>query len=481
MDEAAARDVVLVKAIESTDQARDVLSDDDRRHASRSARELAQWDATEKGQPLTPALFLQRRAAQILTRLAERKPAAAAFFRPRPWGRLAALALPFAALLCGVLADRIGDPHRVDLLSAPLLLMLIWNLLVYVGLLLWPLLPAAVRPRLAARPTLALALPRRRPPPWLAAALSRFGAEWLSLSAPLQAARMKRALHLSAAMLALGAAASLYLRGILAQYRVGWESTFLDAGQVHGLLSLLFAPAMALLRLPGFTLQQVQALQLPQAAAGASGALWVHLYAATLLLFIILPRLALAALAWRRERRLASAFPLDLAQPYFSRLCAGLTPDVAACLWVRPYSYRVGDSLRNSLADIARGLLGEQAGLVLGAATAYGAPLAPGAAPPGALCAALFALSATPEPENHGDFLDQLRRESGAGTVALVDESGYLDRLGPQAAARAEERAALWRQFCAQHQTPMALVNLDHPQRHRDDIERLLAAGASAR
>ncbi|RYE91277.1 MAG: DUF2868 domain-containing protein, partial [Oxalobacteraceae bacterium] len=66
MDEAAARDVLLVKAIETTDQAREVLSDDDRRLASRSARELAQWDATEKKQPLTPALFLHRRAVQLL-------------------------------------------------------------------------------------------------------------------------------------------------------------------------------------------------------------------------------------------------------------------------------------------------------------------------------------------------------------------------------------------------------------------------------
>jgi hypothetical protein len=484
MDEAAARDVLLVKAIETADQARAVLSEDDRRHASRSARELAQWDATERKQPLTPALFLHSRAAQILARLAERKPAAAVFFKPRPWGRLAAIVLPFAALLCGVLVDRIGDPHRVDLLSAPLLLMLAWNLLVYAGLLLWPLLrlvlPTAARPRLPAR--LTLALPRRRPPPWLAAALSQFSAEWLTLSAPLQAARLKRALHLSAAMLALGAAASLYLRGILAQYRVGWESTFLDAGQVHGLLSLLFAPAMTLLRLPGFTLQQVQALQAPPAAPGASGALWVHLYAATLLLLVILPRLVLAALAWRREKRLAAAFPLDLAQPYFSRLCAGLTPDAAACLWVRPYSYRVSDSLRSGLADIARRLLGEQAGLVLDTSTDYGETVAPGAPPPGALCAALFALSATPEPENHGEFLGQLRRAGAVGAVvALVDESGYLERLGPQAAGRAAERAALWRRFCAQHQTAMAVVNLDDPQRHANDIEALLTPSVSAR
>jgi len=477
MDEAAARDILMVKAIETTDQAREVLSDDDRRHASRSARELAQWDATEKKQALTPALFLHRRATQILARLAERKPAAAAFFRARPWGRLAALTLPFAAFLFGVLADRIGDPHRVDLLSAPLLLMLIWNLLVYAGLLLWPLLPRGSRPHLPA--WRAPALPRRRPPPWLAAALAQFGAEWLRLSAPLQAARMKRALHLSAAMLALGAAFSLYLRGILAQYRVGWESTFLDAAQVHGLLSLLFAPAMTLLRLPGFTLTEVQALQIPQAAPAASGALWVHLYAATLLLFVILPRLALATLAWRRERRLAAAFPVDLAHPYFSRLCAGLTPDAAACLWVRPYSYRVSDSQRGSLAELARNLLGEQAGLVLDASTAYGVAMDPGTPPPGALCAALFALSATPEPENHGDFLDQLRR---TGTVvALVDESGYLERLGPQAAGRAAERAALWRHFCERHGTPVAIVNLDDPRRRQDEIDRLLAPRMHAR
>lgn len=483
MDETAAREILLVKAIEITDQAREVLSDDDRRHASRSARELAQWDATEKKQPLTPALFLHRRAAQILARLSERKPTAAAFFKPRPWGRMAALLLPVAALLCGVLVDRIGDPHRVDLLSAPLLLMLLWNLLVYLGLLLWTVLAAALPrlalPRLSVPLPLRLPLPRRRPPPWLAAAMSRFAAEWLALSAPLQAARMKRALHLSAAMLALGAAVSLYLRGMLVQYRAGWESTFLDASQVHALLSLLFAPAMSVLRLPGFTLEQVQALQYQQGATAASGALWVHLYAATLLLLVILPRLALAALARRREKRLAAAFALDLTQPYFSRLCAGLTPDAAACLWVRPYSYRVGDDLRSNLAEVARSLLGEQAGLVLDPSTAYGAAAAPGMPPPGALCAALFPLSATPEPENHGAFLDELRR--GSAVVALVDESGYLERLGPQAAARASERAALWRQFCERHQTPMAIVNLHEPHRHQQDIERLLTTRMGAR
>jgi hypothetical protein len=69
-----------------------------------------------------------------------------------------------------------------------------------------------------------------------------------------------------------------------------------------------------------------------------------------------------------------------------------------------------------------------------------------------------------------------------AGTVvALVDESGYLERLGPQAAGRAAERAALWRHFCEQHGTPVAIVNLDDPRRRHDDLDRLLAPRMPAR
>jgi hypothetical protein len=385
--------------------------------------------------------------------------------------------LPALALLFGILADRIGDVHRVNLLSAPLLLILLWNLAVYMLLLMRPLLPRrALRRRFGAlhRPLLPRA---RRAHALLGAALARFAEEWLSLSAPLTLARGARILHLCAALLAAGAATSMYLRGVLAAYRVGWESTFLDAGQVHALLSWLFLPAVSLLGLSGFTPQQVEALRFGQPAPPDSGAQWVHLYAATLVLLVVLPRLALAALAWWRERSLARRFPLDLSQPYFQRLCAGLAPG-AATLRVCPYSMRVDEARQAGLAGAARFLLGEQAGLTVLPATAYGdAPPAPAASQ--ALTAALFALSATPEPENHGQFLDQLRSSHPAGVVALIDESGYLERLGPQAAARATERAGLWRQFCVQHQTPVAIVNLLAPEAGGEELERLLGAARS--
>lgn len=478
MDERAAHDVLLVKAIETTDRERRILNDDDRRYASRSARELAQWTAAEKKQALTPDLFLHKRAQQLLARLAERTPAAAAMLRPRPWMQIAGLALPVLAFLVGVLADRIGDVHRVNLLSAPLLLILLWNLAVYVLLLLRPLLPRrALGRRLEGlrRPLLPRA---RRAHALLGAALARFGEEWLSLSAPLNMARSARILHAGAALLAAGAALSLYLRGVLAAYQVGWESTFLDASQVHALLSWLFLPAVSLFGLNGFTLQQVDALRFGQPASPDSGAQWVHLYAATLFLLVVLPRLVLAVLAYLRERRLARRFPLDLAQPYFQRLCAGLAPG-AATLRICPYSMRVDEARQAGLASVARALLGEQADLTVLPVTAYGdAPPAPGGS--NAVTVALFALSATPEPENHGQFLDQLRSSQPAGLVALIDESGYLERLGPQADSRAAERASLWRQFCMQHHTPAAIVNLLAPDAGGEELERLLGAARSA-
>ena len=48
MNEQIARDVVLVRAIESADTERAIFTDEDRTHASRAAAELARWRASER-------------------------------------------------------------------------------------------------------------------------------------------------------------------------------------------------------------------------------------------------------------------------------------------------------------------------------------------------------------------------------------------------------------------------------------------------
>jgi hypothetical protein len=475
MNEQIARNVVLVRAIETIDQQREILSEDDRMYASRSAKELAQWQASDTGLKVTTEHFLQQRSEQILKRISERTPSFAVVVERRSgWDKLVRW-LPLLALVAGAGIDRIGDPHRVDLLSLPLLLMIGWNLLVYAALLIAMVtsspktsgLHAGLIRRMGAGQK---SLPKKLPHT-LAKALASFTLEWMALSRKLTAARLSRVLHLSAALFAAGAMVSLYARGLLSQYVAGWESTFLDAAQVHAMLSVLFIPAAAILDLQGFSLLDIEALRFSASTPTLGGARWVHLYAATLLLLVALPRLLLALVAHWQATRLQKNFPLDLEQGYFHKL-SDKPGGAPAVLRVLPYSFTVDEARDLGLSVIAVQLLGDQARVMLRPSVAYGEE------PQEALSdvkltghhvtltAALFNLSATPEKENHGAFLDYLLQTSPGRVKVLIDESAYLDRIGSE---RIAVRIALWREFCHFHQLEAIIVNLLDPKKHPID------------
>jgi hypothetical protein len=470
MNEQVARDVVLVRAIETTDTKREILSDDDRMYASRSAKELALWQAADSRAPVTAEHFLQQRSEQILKRLTERTPAFGTFAARRGGMPGLTLVLPLVALLLGVGLDRIGDPHRVDLLSAPLLGIIGWNLLVYLILIVWVFMPSAgegwCSAMLRRLSGAAAKLPRKLPHA-LSAGLAEFVLQWTRLGARLNHARIARALHLAAAMFAAGAMLSLYARGFLSEYRAGWESTFLDAHQVQAILSALFAPAMAVFPLQGFSVADIEALHFSRPHSPAGGARWVHLYGTTLFLLVVLPRIALAGYAHWKARRLQADFPLDLGEPYFRKLGEAMGSAGPAVLRVLPYSFTLDAARDRGLAKAAAMLFGEQASVMLRPSSAYGDDPQDvlrdvGIDDPAVTCTAvLFNLAATPEKENHGEFLDHLVRMSKRGVAVLIDESSLLERSD---AARVAERIALWSQFCGYHRVPATIVNLLNPE-----------------
>ena len=491
MNEQAARSLVLVGAIESADRMFKILSAADRQLASHSARELAQWKAAKTGLQPTAEDFLQERAEQLVKRVSRQ------FLMLEPLlhqpGSLALFwtGLPVVALLAGLLLDQVADPHRVDLLSAPLLLLIAWNFAVYAALLVWPWLPAGKPGRQLAGLVRLASLGRnrlpRRLPPVLASALADFNAQWTQLSRRLTLARFSRTLHLASALFAIGAAASLYARGYIAEYSAGWESTFLTSSQVHAALSVLFTPAMQAFGLQGFSVADIQALRFGQPPSVSSGARWVQLYAATLALLVVVPRLLLAGIAGLQVSQWRRKFPLDLEQPYFNRLLAALG-SAPSKLRVLPYSFAVDEARSQGLHQLAGQLLGEAAQVLMHPCLAYGSE--PGAALRGinlgddsvTLTAVLFSLSATPENENHGALLDFLVGRSRRRIVVLVDESGYLERLGGQAGAQArmDQRLALWRQFCNFHQAPATIVNLLHPEARPLDLGAAMSLSGAA-
>ena len=98
MDERAARAVVLVRAIETADGAREIWSDADRVSAGRSAAEVV-------GEAASEDRFIARRAALVLERLAERYPKTrilAGVASARGWLAPLVAAIAFVAGAAGV-------------------------------------------------------------------------------------------------------------------------------------------------------------------------------------------------------------------------------------------------------------------------------------------------------------------------------------------------------------------------------------------
>jgi hypothetical protein len=465
VNEAAAREIVLVRAVETVDDTGTAWTDVDRAWASRAAAEVTGTDAA-------PATYLARRASLALERLRERHPSIRRTLRAVTWRPWVAPALALLAFVLGLATDYLGPSKRVNILAFPLLALLAWNLAVYAVILvrgLWGLVSARGRmlgPLARAAARLGLGVPRPaagRDAP-IAAALGAFTVDWARAAAPLTAARVARSLHFAAFAFALGALAGLYVRGLVLEYRAGWESTFLDADAVHQLLAFVLGPASAVTGIPIADATRLEGLRF-SAGAGENAAPWIHLYAATVAIVVLAPRLLLGLGTWLAERRLAARFPVALAEPYFQRLTRPLGREPAR-LRIIPYSYQLPPQAVLGLQAIAARLFGANVEVSVAPSVAWGGEdeLPTELLPPGplALVAIVFGLAATPEPENHGAFVHAVASNVAPDTtvIAVVDES-TLQRRFSQLPERLEERREAWRAMLAGHGLAPVLVNLE--------------------
>jgi hypothetical protein len=469
MDEAAAREVVLVRAVESTEAGRAVWSDEDRSWASRAAAEVV-------GAGAPPERFIARRASLAIERLSVEHAAVKRALRAATWRPWVGTIVVLAAFAVGFVVDRIGTPHRVNVLAFPLLALIAWNLLVYAAIVLhgvW----GGVHRRAKAPGPIARGLARlARGVPALAhaardarvgGALAGFAHDWTRAASSLHAARVASVLHLAALALALGAIGGLYVRGLVLEYRAGWESTFLEAGTVKGILEVVLGPAAALTGIELPDAAGLEAIRFGADGTGQNAAPWIHLYAVTVALVVLLPRALLAFGTWWSARRLARSLPLPLDDAYFQRLARQVSGK-AARIRVVPYGYQLAPQATLGLDAVLRRVFGARAdisiahGLAWGGEDAMPESLVP--KEPLALVVALFNFSATPEPENHGTFLAALVVELGgrAPLVAVVDESGFRARF-PQESARLATRREGWRAAAEAQRVMPVFVDLEHP------------------
>lgn len=463
MTESEAFDVTAVRVIESADQDRSTWTDADRAWASQEA-------AAEVGESAPAERFVVRRAQLARRRLEARWEPLSKGLQALAWRPWLGTAVIATACLAGLLADRLGEAQRINVLAPPVLLLLAWNLLVYLLLLTAPLWHTKVlragdplRAGLAhlgarwhPRRTQHLGVPVGS---WLA----KIATQWSGLAAPLYLARATRLLHLAAAALALGIIAGMYLRGLAFEYRATWESTFLEPTAVRAILSVVLAPGAWLGGLPMAELARIEAMRAP---GSENAAPWLHLIALTLLALVVVPRLLLAAFAYWRERRQVRLLAQQLDHPYFQRLLRGfhVAPQRVQVL---PYGFTPSAPALAGLQTLLARLVGGTATVQVATPAAYGEDddraldqLSQDAGP----LVLVFNLAATPEREVHTAFVSAAVSVVGTARplLVLIDETSFKARStdDPQ---RLIERRGAWRELLLPTGVVPAFVDLGQP------------------
>ena len=452
--------LTLIQAIELEDQSRSVMTDDERTKATRDALVLVRAD-----EPTANGLLMQvllRRSAFLLETVRHKSPSLASIARHWAWLTKLLALVPLLALILGFASDRIADPHRLDLLSLPLLLVLVWNVFIYLLLAVRSFLPSAGGPGTSHWLTDAWRQLMARRGGLRMRVMNRFVDLWAATASRLFVQRCTAAMHFAAAAWAAGIAASLLLRGIFVLYSAGWESTFLEATQVHAVLRSMFWPLTTIFGVQPFSLVDIAAMQ-DFKGARQGGRHWVLLYCGLLLLVVVLPRLALAGLALWRARALGTCLAPDLSAPYFQELGAQLPREVrigliladAWQLQALTRAWRTEDgaaggllTLRSAEGDVLRFVLPggsfdtAPVDAVLDAAPAA-ASLPPmwAAAPRAALPWSSFGRSWVLEPQ----AFDALVQHAPASLRHAIE------RLRDAAAARSEDRLSRSAVMLAQH------------------------------
>jgi Protein of unknown function (DUF2868) len=269
------------------------------------------------------------------------------------------LTLPICliALVVGFATNLLGPAEKIHVVRNPVLLLVAWNLFVYLVLFLALLakprkkhltVSSSSNPAGAKQPTnnppgagaeakinISRLVQFFMPGLWhffhrvamgvgekkkLADVVSRFSVNWYAVAAPLVVARWEVLLHLGALFLATGAVAGMYFQGLFQGYQAIWSSTFITGeSSVVKFVHLLFGPSLLVSDLLGLGLASeidVARLLSPQ---GDKAAAWIHLFAITVLLIILIPRAALAAWQWRNIKRRRGDIGLRL-DPYYGEV-----------------------------------------------------------------------------------------------------------------------------------------------------------------
>ncbi|HYQ97385.1 MAG TPA: DUF2868 domain-containing protein [Candidatus Nitrosocosmicus sp.] len=331
LTEDAAAKIVLIRSIEECDP--------------RAFSEELRAQAFVAAQDAEPGLSsIERYAARLFEHLSPWYQSILQLAKiPGPW----TFPVCFVAFLLGLATNLLGPAQQIHVIRNPIFVLIAWNLLVFLALFVLFLrrkiktqqvtnvVPAAntveslrssLRNHQSKVPWVVKYL---LPGVWhffhrmifavheqknLAQIMRRFSHHWLSVAGALVVSRWRRLLHLGSVFIATGAVAGMYFRGLFQGYRVMWDSTFIvDQESVATFIRVLFGPSLWISNLVGLGLANEISVSRLLTPGGDEADGWIHLFAISVFVAVVLPRLALAAWQSSRLARLSDniALPLD--------------------------------------------------------------------------------------------------------------------------------------------------------------------------
>ncbi len=253
--------------------------------------------------------------------------------KPLPWPRLNLMA-PLLALLVGALSNvlsplglgKLLGPHRaIHVFVNPIVMLILWNIMV-VGVFIVlhrrsgatrspesassskPTMPSRRRKGERQQPELDLPLWAQivlRPLLRLWAKFVEGAGEIVSSTTHARvaglflsryfrayrrpiAARLEKIINVSAISLAAGAIAGMYIQAVVWDYSFFWKSTLVESPEARLVIArILFWPAALIL---GHSFPNVEVIKAMAEGTGVPGAIWIHVFAITAIVYIFLPR-----------------------------------------------------------------------------------------------------------------------------------------------------------------------------------------------
>lgn len=363
----------------------------------------------------------------------------------------------------------LGQEREINLLALPLIGILVWN----AAMVILSVLTGVDKDPSGATASLVSWLqgmggskPGASEHSLVDASRSRFRALTQTVVTRRFGVRFRAWLHLAAAILAFGSVSGMYVRGWSMEYRAVWESTLLDEAGASRFLGTLFLPASKVtgVVIPLEQLPEMHRRSGEPAAHPGRALPWIHLYAATLGLFVMAPRFLLVMLELKRANGILRRFlEEDDWRSYTESLLAGTDGDGVA-VEIITYGLSVNETSQNRWRLWARRQWQD-----MGAAVFYAVPVGgeaefvKGWKPSATRVLVIFNLAGTPEVEVHRSLAEALaQRKERTMLLLALDDTDLEKRWSTFADAeqRLAEREKSWRQMM--RGLPVGFTEINH-------------------